>query len=122
MKNRNTEFKNFIFKISHPVSYDFNAEERELIAENVAVNAKIITGADIDTVDVRHLINDGSSDLDYYKTVGKIAGAWENAGFVREMQKMLAVIAEYHKLSRNTEGLRVFEEKDRNEYGKRKKV
>lgn len=121
MKNRSTEFKDFIFKISHPVSYDFTPDEREIIAENVAVNAKITTGADIDTADVRHLINDGSSDLDYFKTVGKIAGSWENAGFVREMQKMLAVIAEYHKLSRNTEGLRMFEGKDRNEYGRKRK-
>lgn len=120
MKNRNTEFKDFIFKISHPVSYDFNAEERELIAENVAVNAKITTGADIDTADVRHIINDGSSDLEYYQTVGKIAHAWENAGFVREMQKMLAVIREYHKLKRDSESVRFYAEKDRNEYGKRK--
>lgn len=43
-------------------------------------------------------MNDGSSDLDYYKTVGKIAAAWEDVGFVVEMQKMLAVIGEYHRL------------------------
>ena len=116
---KNKAFESFLFKITHPVSYHFNSEERELIAENVAVNAKITTGADIDTADVRHIINDGSSDLEYYQTVGKIAHAWENAGFVREMQKMLAVIAEYHKLSRNTEGLRMFEGKDRNEYGRK---
>ncbi|WP_419031298.1 hypothetical protein [Holdemanella porci] len=121
MKNRSTEFKDFIFKISHPVSYDFTPDEREIIAENVAVNVKITTGESIDTADVRHLINDGSSDLEYYKAVGKIAHAWENAGFVREMQKMLAVIAEYHKLSRNTEGLRMYEAKDVNEYGRKRK-
>lgn len=120
MKNRSTEFKDFIFKISHPVSYDFTPDEREIIAENVAVNVKITTGESIDTADVRHLINDGSSDLEYYKAVGKIAHAWENAGFVREMQKMLAVIREYHKLKRDSESVRFYAEKDRNEYGKRK--
>lgn len=117
---KNKAFEGFLFKLTHPVSYDFTAEERELIAENVAVKTKISTGADIDIADVRHLINDGSSDLDYYKTVGKIAAAWEDVGFVAEMQKMLAVIGEYHRLKRDSESLRVFAEKDRNEFGKRK--
>ena len=88
--------------------------------KNVAVKTKITTGANIDIADVRHLINDGSSDLDYYKTVGKIAAAWEDVGFVVEMQKMIAVIGEYHRLKRDSESLRFFVEKDRNEYGKRK--
>ena len=79
---KNKAFESFLFKITHPVSYDFTTEERELIAENVAVKTKISIGADIDIADVRHLINDGSSDLDYYKTVGKIAAAWEDVGFV----------------------------------------
>lgn len=117
---KNKAFEGFLFKITHPVSYDFNSEERELIAENVAVKTKIATGADIDIADVRHLINDGSSDLDYYKTVGKIATAWEDVGFVAEMHKMFAVIGEYHRLRRDSESLRFFAEKDRNEFGKRK--
>ena len=57
---KNKAFEGFLFKITHPVSYDFTAEERELIAENVAVKTKITTGANIDIADVRHLINDGS--------------------------------------------------------------
>ena len=93
---------------------------RELIAENVAVKTKIATGADIDIADVRHLMNDGSSDLDYYKTVGKIAAAWEDVGFVVEMQKMLAVIGEYHRLKRDSEGVKFYAQKDRNEFGKQK--
>lgn len=117
---KNKAFEGFLFKLTHPVSYDFTTEERELIAENVEVKTKIATGADIDIADVRRLINDGSSDLTYYKTVGKIAAAWEDVGFVAEMQKMLAVIGEYHRLKRDSESLRAFAEKDRNEYGKRK--
>lgn len=45
---KNKAFEGFLFKITHPVSYDFTSEERELIAENVAVKTKIATGADID--------------------------------------------------------------------------
>ena len=85
---KNKAFEGFLFKITHPVSYDFNSEERELIAENVAVKTKIAT--------------------------------WEDVDFVAEMQKMLAVIGEYHRLKRDSESLRAFAEKDRNEYGKRK--
>lgn len=118
---KNKAFEGFLFKITHPVSYDFTAEERELIAENVAVKTKITTGANIDIADVRHLINDGSSDLDYYKTVGKIAAAWEDVGFVVEMQKMLAVIGEYHRLKRDSEGVKFYAQKDRNEYGRKRK-
>lgn len=65
-------------------------------------------------------MNDGSSDLDYYKTVGKIAAAWEDVGFVVEMQKMLAVIGEYHRLKRDSEGVKFYAQKDRNEFGKQK--
>ena len=52
---KNKAFEGFLFKLTHPVSYDFTTEERELIAENVAVKTKIATGADIDIADVRRL-------------------------------------------------------------------
>lgn len=109
---KNKAFEGFLFKLTHPVSYDFTTEERELIAENVAVKTKIATGADIDIA---------SSDLTYYKTVGKIAAAWEDVGFVAEMHKMLAVIGEYHRLKRDSEGVKFYAQKDRNEYGRKRK-
>ena len=79
---KNKAFEGFLFKITHPVSYDFTSEERELIAENVAVKTKIATGADIDIADVRHLMNDAAviliiiKQLERLQQHGKMSALW----------------------------------------------
>lgn len=117
MKNR--EFKNCMFKLQHPVSYEFNDYECCLIARYVAARAQLVLkGESIKARDIKHLM-DGEEDLAYFQTVGKLAKAWEDDKYVDDVRDMFASIDKYHDLQKDAavlERIETKKSKDVNEY------